>query len=195
LHLRGYTLVELMIVVSIVGVLAVLATYGVRRYLASAKTAEAKEKLGAISRGAQAAFERETPDAQALSEGTETTVDNHTLCGSANPVPAAIADVAGKKYQPDSAEGSDYETGNSVTGWKCLKFMISQAQYYQYHYTRGASVVAPNNPAKSGAAGYEAAAVGDLDGDGTVSLFARTGDVVGGQLKASTQIYAERELE
>ena len=40
----GFTLVELMIVVAIVGVLAVLAVYGVRKYIANAKTAEAKER-------------------------------------------------------------------------------------------------------------------------------------------------------
>jgi type IV pilus assembly protein PilA len=47
-----------MIVVAIIGVLAALAIYGVRRYVASAKTSEAKNAVGAISRGAAAAFER-----------------------------------------------------------------------------------------------------------------------------------------
>src|SRR5687767_379950 len=39
---RGFTLVELMIVVAIIGVLAALAIYGVRKYLTNAKSAEAR---------------------------------------------------------------------------------------------------------------------------------------------------------
>jgi len=184
-----------MIVVAIIGVLAALAIYGVRRYLANAKASEAKQAVGNIARSAHAAYEREVMPSQDVNEGNESVQVSHALCLSALSVPAKVP--AGKKYQPNTANGKDFGTGSDSEGWKCLRFRIDQPVYYQYLYTYNGSAVAPNSKAKCSADCYEAGALGDLNANGLYSRFAKTGQIntKTKALKAATNVYVENEAE
>jgi prepilin-type N-terminal cleavage/methylation domain-containing protein len=56
---RGFTLVELMIVVVVVSVLALIAIYGTNRYIANSKTTEAVQLIGSI-KAAEESYKDET---------------------------------------------------------------------------------------------------------------------------------------
>lgn len=204
----GFTLVELMIVVAIIGILAALAIYGVRRYLASAKTSEAKNNIGAINRGAQGAYERESNATELLAEGSLGTEVNHNICAGATAVPAAgVPD--GKKYQPVTTSGADFNAGDNLTGWKCLKFSMTTPHYFRYGYlafpiggasggTAPATMVGGAFVGVAPAAGqYLVWAQGDLDADSEVSGFAQSAAVntTTKALRVATELQIVNEYE
>jgi type II secretory pathway pseudopilin PulG len=156
-----------MIVVAIVGILSVLAAYGVRKYVANSKTAEARNALGRIANAAAIQYEHENMAGATLSPGTSAGF-SRTLCKSASAsVPSSAAMIAGRKYQSSTADWSADFAGNS--GFSCLHFTIDQPQYYMYSYVASGSSAVGDR--------FTATANGDLDGDGVMSTFQLSGSI------------------
>jgi type IV pilus assembly protein PilA len=168
---RGFTLIELMIVVAIVGILAVLAIYGVRKYVANAKTAEARNSLGQIGKDAYGAYEGESMAGTIVQQGQQAAMSRQLCASETGTVPSSKAGIKGAKYQ--SAPG-DWSVGApNHTGFSCLKFSMDQPQYFMYGYTITGAGSGQGDS-------FTATANGDLNGDGVLSTFTLIGVIGSG---------------
>ncbi len=147
LNRKGFTLIELMIVVAIIGILAVVAIPGYMAYIANSKTSEAKENLKGIADGALSYFQTEhQADKAGMSSFTKqypsctksllklskasAAIETFTACKAAtNPIGTKpTADTVGKKTTPAAA------MFENVVPWELLNFNISKPFYYYYTY-------------------------------------------------------------
>ena len=147
LNRKGFTLIELMIVVAIIGILAVVAIPGYMAYIASSKTSEAKDNLKGIADGASSYFQavhdakgdgmvsfgQQYPHCTAalLSLSASTNVTSLTACtGATNKLGVETsANTVGIKSSPD-----DYKTEFHSEPWAYAKFVVSKPFFYHYRY-------------------------------------------------------------
>jgi type IV pilus assembly protein PilA len=147
---RGFTLIELMIVVAIIGILAAVAIPMFLDSMKSAKNSEAKVQLAKM---------RDTAKTRYATNATFP-----VFAAVATPgVDCCTQNIGGKKKCKGNKPG-DWDVAAT---WQQLDFQIDEDFYFQYDYTGAAATFTAN-------------AVGDMDCDGTKITYTQTGAVVGG---------------
>ncbi|MBN2530518.1 MAG: prepilin-type N-terminal cleavage/methylation domain-containing protein [Deltaproteobacteria bacterium] len=177
---RGFTLIELMIVVAILGILAAVAIPAFINYMKRAKTSEATVNVDRMYEGAVAYFEKKHVASGVSAQSTTRCLPSaHTWYPSATP-----------------GDGEYIATPSAWYGektWEALDFAMSDNHLYAYSF--GVNVTAGTNGCAISTAVFTAAARGNLDGDANYSEFRRDAEVVGGEIHGSSGIYKVDPLE
>jgi type IV pilus assembly protein PilA len=163
---RGFTLIEAMVVVAIVGILATLGVYGVRKYILSAKASEAIQMIGSI-KAAQESYKSET--FSYLDVSGSSSMDDLT-----------------KFYPTSTPSNKAHGWGDTSTdqgkAFQTLGVHADAPVYFAYGCAAGdgsnavpapgTSMTVDNWPSTSGGAPwYVVRAVGDLDADDVQSVY------------------------
>ncbi len=207
---KGFTLIELMIVVAILGILAVVAVPALQKYMRRAKTAEAKTQLAKIYDAASSFFKSEHADRGATNfiglgadvmsmaphrcphpsgqpAGGEAgiTPDLGTNCNGGpggRCIPASNGGGAGGYY--------DIALWNNNAVWNGLNYMQEQGHYFHYNF------IAVNDPADPyGKCQFTAQAFADLDDDLVYSTYERSGAGDQQGVNAAIGLYVDQEVE
>lgn len=153
---NGFTLIELMIVVAIIGILAAVAIPAFMKYIRRSKTTEATMNVRRLFDSSLAYYESE----HAAVDGS---ILEKQFPISTVPHPAGKCCLhPGEKCAPDPAVWDN-------PTWRALNFSVDDPHYFQYLHTSAGT---------GSTATFAAAAFGDLDCDSIFSTFSRSGRVL-----------------
>ncbi|ACY16653.1 type IV pilin protein [Haliangium ochraceum] len=179
---KGFTLIELMIVVAIIGILAAVAIPAFMRYMNKAKSSEAEQMVKKVHDGA-ISYYHNPPQ---TSFGTP--AKGFPITQALTPTAACCQPGVQEKCPADAAEAAEWAASNT---WKSLNFSMDSPHYYQYEFL-------DNDPAGelTGSPLFVAGAEGDLDCDGVTGRFEMGAEVTAdGDLKSSSAIRRTNENE
>ena len=128
---KGFTLIELMIVVAIIGILAAVAVPGFMKYIKDSKTSEAKVNIKAIAEGASSFYQSE----HTKNDGSMFTrqYPSETFCKA---IAASGTSCVGTANMPTAimATGTKQKGDWGAEPWTSLNFNTTGPVYYTYSY-------------------------------------------------------------
>jgi type IV pilus assembly protein PilA len=174
---RGFTLIELMMVVAIIGLLAAVAIPAFIKYIRRAKTAEATMNLRKLFDSSVSYFESESAArsgsivSKQFPDSTGATPTVGSCCGSPG----------------DKCPSPTGEQWTLIPTWAALNFSVEDPFYYSYQYSSAGTDVYSS---------FTAHAWGDLNCDGTYSQFERVGIVDSARnVQGGSGLYKYRPLD
>jgi type IV pilus assembly protein PilA len=156
---EGFTLIELMIVVAIIGILAAIAIPAFVNYVKRSKTSEAQANLKSLFTGAAAYYESENWSQGVMPAGASAGAATHCTVSNA----ATGFTPTDEKYVIDWTQETDRAQ------FKALNFAVADPVYYGYSVTVPLPGACGHAPSELDL--YAFTATGDLDNDTVMSSF------------------------
>jgi type IV pilus assembly protein PilA len=206
---KGFTLIELMIVVAILGILAAIAIPALTKYMRRAKTSEAKVQIAKMFDSASAYFAEEHVGRGGVAllgggGGVADTVSHRCPTDDGTPTGTVLAGVTpattvdcnlgpGGHCTPgvggSGAAAYEMDLWNNNQVWLALNFQQEQPHFFHYNFT------GTNIGTGYGSCQFTAQAFADLDADGTFSTYERAGAADQNGVNGAAGLYIDQELE
>jgi prepilin-type N-terminal cleavage/methylation domain-containing protein len=207
---RGFTLIELMIVVAILGILAVIAIPALTRYMNRSKTSEARVQIAKMFDAVSAYFNEEhvaRGQVQLLGAGGAIAdlaphrcphmtgqESGQTQAGLTPDIGINCNDGPGGRCVPSGGGGGgggyyDISLWSNNAVWAGLNFQQEQAHFFHYNFQ------ASNAATGFGACQFTAQAFADLDNDTVFSTFERAAAADQTGVNAAAGLYIDQDVE